>query len=237
MFLTSFFLYFTCLWFSKNCKFFVLFSCMDPRFYEKYLQNYGFVLKKNLRYLKYKISTKFHRLQFLFYFFLHFWRCVFYFNYPNLSKNDGIFCSVLFEELEILAAISGKLKKFFLKKLICEIFFFSKFCGLLFVFFIFFLFLTFYFQFRLCVLVKKLYKFLWFFILWIRDFIKEFWKIIENIFQKNIDIRNPKFFINSIVYYLFFLFFYHFGNVFFLFDLSKLVKKSIHFCGALLYGL
>jgi len=36
-----------------------------------------------------------------------------------------------------------------------------------------------------------------------------------NIFQKNIDIWNPKFFINSIVYYLFFLFFYHFGNVFF----------------------
>jgi len=35
VFLTSFFFYFTCLWFSKNCKFFVLFYCMDPRFYQK----------------------------------------------------------------------------------------------------------------------------------------------------------------------------------------------------------
>ena len=38
-------------------------------FIKKYLENYGFVFKKNLRYLKYKISTTFHRLQFLFYFF------------------------------------------------------------------------------------------------------------------------------------------------------------------------
>ena len=50
-----------------------------------------------------------------------------------------------------------------------------------------------------------------------------------NIFQRNIDIRNPKFFKNFIVSYLFFLFFYHFGNVFFLFHLSRLVKKFYTF--------
>jgi len=49
-----------------------------------------------------------------------------------------------------------KILKVLLKNiLICEIFSFSKFCGLLFVFFIFVLFLTFYFQFCLPVLVKK----------------------------------------------------------------------------------
>jgi len=47
------------------------------------------------------------------------------------------------------------------------------------LFFYFLLFLTFYFQFRLSVLVKKCWKFLCFFILWIRDFIKEFWEIME----------------------------------------------------------
>ena len=46
-------------------------------------------------------------------------------------------------------------------------------------FFIFLLFLTFSFQFRLSVLFKKFQKFLCFSILWIRDFIKEFWKIME----------------------------------------------------------
>jgi len=61
-------------------------------------------------------------------------------------------------------------------------FFFSKFCSLL-----FFLFLTFYFQFRLSVLVKKMQEIFMFFILWIRGFFNEFWKIMEY-FQKNIDI-------------------------------------------------
>ena len=60
-------------------------------------------------------------------------------------------------------------------------FFFSKFGSLLFVFF---LFLTFCFQFRLSVLVKKFRKLLCCFNLWIRDFIKEFWKIMEY-FSKN----------------------------------------------------
>jgi len=28
--------------FQKNCKIFVLFYCIDPRFYQKNMQNYGF---------------------------------------------------------------------------------------------------------------------------------------------------------------------------------------------------
>jgi len=43
-----------------------------------------------------------------FLFFYHFWHVVFYFTYPNLSKNYGIFCGVLLEGLDILPTISGK---------------------------------------------------------------------------------------------------------------------------------
>ena len=92
----TFFFYFTCLWFSKNCKIFVLFYYMDPRFYQKMeifeIQNFN----------KIQLFT----ISFLF--FQHFWHFVFYFTYPNLSKNYEIFCSVLLEGLEILPMISGK---------------------------------------------------------------------------------------------------------------------------------
>ena len=43
-----FFFYFTCLWFLKKFKIFVLLYCMDTRFYQKILQNYSFSFKKNL---------------------------------------------------------------------------------------------------------------------------------------------------------------------------------------------
>jgi len=58
------------------------------------------------------------------------------------------------------------------------------------LFFIFLLFLTFYFQFRLFVLVKKFYKFLCFFILWITNFIKEFWKIMERFSKKDKHLKS-----------------------------------------------
>jgi len=69
VFLTSLFSILPVYGFQKNYKIFVWFYCMDPRFYQKILQNYVFLLKKKLRYLKSKISTKFRRLVFLFYFF------------------------------------------------------------------------------------------------------------------------------------------------------------------------
>ena len=69
VFLISFFSILPVYGFQKNCKILVWFSCMDPRFYQNFLLNYGFFFQKKLRYLKYKISTKFHRLLFLFYFF------------------------------------------------------------------------------------------------------------------------------------------------------------------------
>ena len=70
VFLTSFFSILHVYGFQKkNCKIFVLFYCMDPRFYQKILENYKFFFQKRLKYLKSKFSTKFHRLVFLFYFF------------------------------------------------------------------------------------------------------------------------------------------------------------------------
>ena len=75
-------------------------------------------------------------------------------------------------------------KSSFIKRQTCEIFFFSKFHGLLFVFLFFLFFLKFSFQFHLFVHVKKIQKFLYFFILLIRDVIKDFWKIMEHFSKK-----------------------------------------------------
>jgi len=74
-FLTSFILFYLSMVFKKILKF-VLFKCMDMRFYQKILQNYCFFFKKKLRYLKSRISTKFHRFQLIFYFFSMF--CIFF---------------------------------------------------------------------------------------------------------------------------------------------------------------
>jgi len=95
--------------FQKNCKIFVLFYCIDPRFYQKILQNYVFLLKKKLRYLKSKISTKFCRLVFLFYFFSIFGILFSISPIETCPKIMEFFCSVLLEGLEILPMISRKL--------------------------------------------------------------------------------------------------------------------------------
>ena len=74
-------------------------------------------------------------------------------------------------------------------------------------FFIFLLFLTFSVPYRLSVLVKKFWKFLCFFILWIRDFIKDFWKIMER-FSKKIHLKSK---ICHKFHYLLFVYFFIFS--------------------------
>jgi len=144
--LTSFFSILPVYDFHKNFKIFVLFHCMDPRFYQKILQNYSFFFQKKLRYLKSNISTKFNRLLFFFY-FISIFGILFSISpiqtCPNIMKFFEDFANDFWKILKVL----------FKTIMICEIFF-SKFCGLLFVFF-FVSFWTFYFQFRLSVLVKK----------------------------------------------------------------------------------
>jgi len=44
--LTSFFSILPVYGIQKYCKIFVLFYCMDPRFYQKIMQNYGFLFKE-----------------------------------------------------------------------------------------------------------------------------------------------------------------------------------------------
>jgi len=58
--------------------------------------------------VKYKISTKFHRLLFLFYFFSIFGILFSISPIQTCPKIMEIFCSVLLEGLEILPTISGK---------------------------------------------------------------------------------------------------------------------------------
>ena len=125
----------------------MLFYCIDSRFYQKILQNYGFFLKKNWDIWNSKFQqNSLFTISFLF--FQQFWHFVFDFTYPNLSKYYEIFCSVLLERLEILPMFFWKILKFLLKKiLICEIILFPKFSGLLFVFLFFYYFWHFIFNF------------------------------------------------------------------------------------------
>ena len=154
--------------------------------------------------MKSRIWTKFHRLLFLFYFFA-FLAFFFYFTYPNLSKNYGIFCSVLLEGLEILATNSGISKSFVRKISICEIIIFVKIMRFTIYFFIFLLFLTFFFNFVYLYLSKNSENF-YVFLFYGLDILSKIFGKSWNIFLKNIDIWNPKSFINSIIYYLLILF-------------------------------
>jgi len=103
-------------------------------------------------------------------------------------------------------------KSSFTKIEICEIFFF-KISRSTIRFFIFFLFLTFSFQFCLSVLFKNLWKCLCFFILWIRDFMIDFWKIMERFSNKYRHLKSK--ILHKFHYLLFFLFFLAFLRSFF----------------------
>jgi len=120
--------------------------------------------------------------------------------------------------------------------LVCEIFFFSKFCGLRFVFLFFYSFWHFILNFVYLYLSTNSRSFYVFLFYGLEILSKNFGKSWD-IFLKNIDIWNPKFFINSIVYYLFFYFFRIWVIFFSYCTYPNLSKKFKHFCGALLYGL
>ena len=116
----------------------MLFYCMDPRFYQKILQNYIFFRKK-LRYLKSKISTKFKRLLFLFYFFRIF-DILFSISPIQTCPKIMEFFEVFYWKGQSFTNNFWKILKVLLKKIqICELLFFCKILGLLFVFLIFFI--------------------------------------------------------------------------------------------------
>jgi len=139
VFLTSFFLFYLSMVFKKIVKFLCCFIVWIRDFIKK------------LRYLKSKISTKFHRLLFLFYFFLPFLAYWLLFHVPKLVQKLWNFFWCFIGRVRDFTNNFWKFVNVLLKKYSYVKCFFSKFCDLLFVF----LFLTFYFQFRLYVLVKK----------------------------------------------------------------------------------
>ena len=118
-------------------------------------------------------------------------------------------------------------KSSFTKLQICEIIFFFKIPGFTISFFYFFIIFNIFFSIScICTCQKILEIFMFFFILWIRDFVKYFWKIMERFSKKYIfEIQNSsKIPLLTICFFCFFLFFSIFG-IFFLFHLIKFVKK------------
>jgi len=69
VFLTSVFLFYLSMVFKNFLKFLCCFIIWILDFIKKLCKTMVFFFKRKLRYLKSKISTKFHRLLFLFYFF------------------------------------------------------------------------------------------------------------------------------------------------------------------------
>jgi len=90
----------------------------------------------------------------------------------------------------------------------------------------FVVFLTFFFLVYLSVVFKKFLKFLCCFIVWIRDFTKDFWKIVEHFSKKYSHLKSkiiPKFH-----YLLLFLFSYHFWRLFFPISLNQTCQKILN---------
>jgi len=76
---------------------------------------------------------------------------------------------------------------------------------------------------------------MFFYVLWLRDFIKEFWKIMEYFSKK---YRHLKSKILHKFHRLLFVFFFRILVFLFSdFTYPNLSTNSKHFCGALLYGL
>jgi len=111
---------------------------------------------------------------------------------------------------------------------ICEIIFFSKFCGIIFVFLFFYYFWHFLFNFVYLYLSRSSGNFYVFFILLIRDFIKDFLKIMEHFSKKYRHLKSiilHKFHCLLFVFFIFLVFFISF----FLFYKSLVFKKFLKF--------
>ena len=121
--------------FEKNWKFLCCFIVWIWDFIKKFCKTMVFFLKK-IEIFEIQNFNKFPSFTISFYFFSIFGIFFFNFTYPNLSKNYGIFCSVLLEGFDILPTICGKLQKVLFKKiLICEMFLFFQNCAVYYLFF------------------------------------------------------------------------------------------------------
>jgi len=165
----------------------VLFCCLDPRFFQNILQNYGFFSKK-IEIFQIQNFNKIPSFTISFLFFFAFFEFCFLFHLSKLGQKLWNFLLFFIGRIRDFTSGFWKILKVLLKKiLICEIFFISKFYGLLFVFLFFLLFLTFIFNFVYLYLSKNSRNFEVFLFYGLEIFSKNFGKL-WNIFLKNIDI-------------------------------------------------
>jgi len=217
-FLHIFFLFYLSMVFTKNIKFLCYFIIWILYFIKKFeifeIQNFNKIPSFTISFL----------------FFLAFLAFCFLFHVPKLVQILWNFLWCFIGRVRYFTNDFWKILKVLLKKiLICEIFDFSKFYSLLFVFLFSYYFWHFIFNFVYLYLSKKFRKFNFYFILLISYFIKEFWKIMECFSEK---YRHLKSKILHKFHRLLFGFFYSFSVLiifFFLFHLSKLVKKFYTF--------
>jgi len=129
--------------FKKIVKFLCGFIVLICDFIKKFCKTMVFFWKK-IEIFEIQNFNKIPLFTIFFLVFQHLWHFFFNFTHPTLSKNYGIFCSVLFEGLEILPTIFWKILKVISKKNI-DMWnsFFFKILRFTICFFIFLLFLTF----------------------------------------------------------------------------------------------
>ena len=158
-----------------------------------------FCFKKKLRYLKYKIPSF---TIFFFYFFSIFGILFSISPIQTCPKIIEFFVVCYWKDYRVYQQFLENSKSSFKKTIHVWNFFFQN-SAIYYLFIIFYYFWQFIFNFVYLYLSKNstnFYDFLFYRLEILSKNFGESW----NIFQKNIDIRNPKFFINSIVYYLFF---------------------------------
>jgi len=174
-------------------------------------------------------NPKFQQNSIVYYFFLFFLAFLafcFLFHLSKLVQKLWNFLWWFIVRVIDFSSDFWKILKVLLKKNIdmWNILFFQN-SAVYYLLFIFSIFLTFCFSISsICTCQKILEIFMFFLFYGLEILWKNFGKS-WNVFQKNIDIWNPKFFINSIVYYLFVYSFSILVIFFFLFQLSKLFKK------------
>ena len=133
----------------------MLFCCVDPRFFQNILQNYGFFSKKNWDIWNPMFQQN-SIVYYLFFIFLAFFELCFLFYLSKLGKKLWNFLWCFIGRIKDFTSDFWKISKSSLKKmLICEIFFYFKIQLFTICFFIFSLFLTFIFNFVYLYLSKN----------------------------------------------------------------------------------
>jgi len=169
------------------------------------LENSWIFINKNRDTLNTKHFQK-SVVYYFFFIFLAFLVFFFLFHLSKLLQKLWSFLNYFIGRVRDFANVFWKIQKVLLKKImIREILFFSKFYVLLFAFLFFCYFWHFIFKFFYFFLLKTSRNFYVFLFYGLEILSKKFGKS-WNIFQK-VYLWNPKFFINSTSYYLFFLFF------------------------------